>query len=85
MSADSSGTPALFSVEGVSLGEEAGAERHRDAPAQKADAKRIDWNDSCHELGAGVPAMQPGGKRGGQQPNLTEFNRQPKAGKKPVC
>jgi hypothetical protein len=98
--------PALFSVDGVALGEdgrvrhagheddasrehglagwtrdEDAGERHSEAPAKKADAKLIDWNDTCHGLGAGMASIQQG-KRGAQQGNLTEFDHPQKADKK---
>jgi hypothetical protein len=103
-----SGTPALFSVDGVSLGEdgrvrhaghadaprahglagwargEGGTEPRREAPAQEAQSQRVDWDDSFRGLGAGLAATQLCGKRGAQQPNLTEFDQHPrKPGSKP--
>ena len=59
------------------------SEAQQQAGAVKADAKSIDWNDSFHGLGAGMASAQPGGKRGAQQPNLTEFNQQQKSARIP--
>jgi Ca2+-binding RTX toxin-like protein len=118
--AHTSGLPALFSVDGITLDEDgcvrhagtsaaprmqglagwddAGGERDRhaehgtdggaqargkNAPQSQADGARIDWNDSYHGLGAGLAATQHGAKRGGQQPNLTDFDLPQKSGKKP--
>jgi hypothetical protein len=116
--AHTSGEPALFSVDGVTLGEDGdvrhagrhdashehgfadwtrdGGKRTGDAPhakdkseahcqaeAKKADAKLIDWNGSFHGLGAGMALTQPGGKRGAQQPNLTDFDHRQKSDKNP--
>jgi hypothetical protein len=65
-------------------GTDGGAQaRGKNAPQSQADGARIDWNDSYHGLGAGLAATQHGAKRGGQQPNLTDFDLPQKSGKKP--
>jgi len=60
-----------------------GSREHAERDTRPAQAKAIDWNDSFRGLGAGMAATNLGGRRGGQQPNLTEFNQKQNAGKKP--
>jgi hypothetical protein len=63
--------------------DEGAAQPQPHAAAPKADAQRIDWNDSFGGLGAGVASAQLGGRRASQQPNLTEFDHQRKSDKTP--